>query len=153
MIEVKTPRKPVANWQQVRDEWVNAVTQLVNEVDLWCKARDWPTRRIEKRIDDPQIGEYTVPALLIQVDLVKLLLEPVARFVPGAAGLVDLYVMPRYADEASLLLRDDGWWIGYDVTGDEIPDDVRRAEPDATVAPVFTPLTAEEFGKVIRRLV
>src|SRR5688572_7906641 len=98
MAGVKLPRKPVENWEAIRDEWVRAVTDLVATVESWCSEKGWPTRRIEKRLNESQIGEYTLPALLIQVDLAKWLLEPVARFVPAADGVVDLYLMPEYDD-------------------------------------------------------
>ena len=72
MSQLKEPKKPIADWEAVRDEWVRAVEQLVGDVEGWCKANDWPTRRIQKRLEDSRIGEYFAPALLIQVDLVKL---------------------------------------------------------------------------------
>ncbi len=153
MIEVKAPRKAVANWELVRDEWTRAVTQLVADVETWSKAREWPTRRIEKRIDDPQIGEYVVPALLIQVDLVKLLLEPVARFVPGAAGLVDLYRLPEYDDVASVFRRDGGWQVHYTVTGENVPAQMRAADPSLLAAQITQPFTADEFAKLVQMMV
>src|SRR5947209_6644981 len=111
MSELKTPKKPAPNWEQVRDEWVRAVEQLVSNVEAWCRANDWPTRRIPKTVTESQIGEYTVPALRIQVDLVKLLLEPVARYVAGAAGRVDLYSMPEYDDVAVLFPEEGAWQV------------------------------------------
>ena len=115
MSQLKMPKKPVPDWEQVRDEWVRAVEQLVADVEAWCEANGWPTRRIEKRLDDSQIGEYAAPAVLIQVDLVKLLLEPVARFVPGGNGLIDLYRMPQYDDVASIYWRGSQWHVHYPV--------------------------------------
>lgn len=125
MSQLKLPKKPVPDWEQVRDEWVQAVEQLVAEVESWCKARDWPTRRVEKRLEESRIGEYYAPALVIQVDLVKLMLEPIARFTSGGDGVVDLYRMPEYADTASLFRRDGKWFFLATVTNDtaELPDE------------------------------
>jgi hypothetical protein len=109
MSQLKAPKKPIPDWEQVRDEWVRAVEQLVGDVESWCKANDWPTRRIDKRLDESKIGEYVVPALLIQVDLVKLMLEPAARFAGGSEGVCDLYRMPQY-DDVALVRRQGGRW-------------------------------------------
>ena len=113
MPELQPPKAPILHWESVRDEWVRAVETLVMDVESWCKANDWPTRRIEKRAKDSQIGEYVVPALLIQADIARIMLEPVARFVPGSDGLVDLYLMPAYDDIASLFWHSDGWQVHY----------------------------------------
>src|SRR5437762_11728992 len=125
MAELKLPTKPVENWQQVRDEWVRAVEELVSNVEAWCKARDWPTRRIEKRMEESRIGGYVVPALLIQADLVKLMLEPAARFVSGAEGVLDLYRMPQYGETASILRRDGKWADVANISEDQIPQGPR----------------------------
>jgi hypothetical protein len=125
MAQLKAPKKPVENWEQVRDEWVRAVEQLVTDVEGWCKANDWPTRRIQKRLEDSRIGEYCAPALLIQVDLVKLMLEPVARFTPGSDGVVDLYRMPEYSDTATLRRRNGKWEFIATVSTDKMPPESR----------------------------
>jgi hypothetical protein len=117
MSQLKAPKKPIADWEKVRDEWVRAVEQLIADVEGWCKANDWPTRRIEKHIEESKIGEYVVPALVIQVDLVKLMLEPGARFVSGADGVCDLYRMPQYDDVAVVRWCDGNWQLKYDVYG------------------------------------
>ena len=55
------------------------------------------------------IGVYKAPMLLIQRWDVQLLLEPIARFVGGADGRIDLYRMPQY-DEVAMILRKNGKW-------------------------------------------
>ncbi len=133
MSQLKLPKKPVPDWEKVRDEWVRAVEQLVADVEAWCKANDWPTRRIEKRLEDSRIGEYYAPALVIQVDLVKLMLEPVARYTPGSDGVVDLYLMPAYADAASIFRRGSRWEFFAVITADKLPEDERPFQPDSDV--------------------
>ena len=149
MAELKLPTKPVENWERIRDEWVRAVEELVRKVESWCQAEGWPTRQIEKRIVEARLGEYVVPALLIQIELTKLMLEPVARFVPGAEGVVDLYLMPGYDDMASIYLRGGEWQIQYTVTGDAIPPELRQTDPNALAASLVKPFTIEEFTKVV----
>ena len=110
MTQLKAPKKPLPDWERVRDEWVRDVNALVAEVEAWCRAKDWPTRRIEKRIEESKIGEYVVPALLFQVDLLKLMLEPAARFGSASDGVIDLYLMPGY-DHPVRIVRINGCWI------------------------------------------
>ena len=42
-----------------------------------------------------------------------MLLDPVANDVPGAEGVVDLYLMPTYDDLASLYFEGGAWRIHY----------------------------------------
>lgn len=64
-------------------------------------------------LNDSRLGKYKAPALLLQEDAIRVLLEPIARFAPGANGVVDLYLMPAYDDIASLYLSDSGWKLHY----------------------------------------
>ena len=65
------------------------------------------------------MGQYTVPRLLIQATAGRLLLDPVARYVPGAMGVVDLYVLPSY-DAAMISRTDDGWRL-HPIGADDVP--------------------------------
>jgi hypothetical protein len=47
------------------------------------------------------------------------LLDPVAYDVPGAEGVVDLYLMPTYDDMASLYFENGDWKIHYAFPPDE----------------------------------
>ena len=79
-----------------REIWIDRVTSLVGQVEQWAGEMGWSTRRVEKRLDDARIGKHRVPALLMQQDTCRVLLEPVGRSTPGAEGVVDLYLMPAY---------------------------------------------------------
>ena len=111
MTDLKPPNTPIPDWQAVRDAWVRDVQALVAEADGWCRAEGWATRAIPRRIADRAVGDHVAPALLIQVELVQLLLEPVSPRVPGADGVLDLYLMPRYDDIASIYRHADGWRV------------------------------------------
>lgn len=149
MSQLKAPKKPIPDWETVRDEWVRAVERLVADVESWCKTNDWPTRRIDKRIEENKIGEYVVPGLLIQVNFVKLMLEPGARFVTAADGVMDLYVMPQYDDVASITLRAGTWYVRYTVTGDAVSPELRSANPPIFAEEKLEPFTAEAFVKIV----
>ncbi|MBV8193214.1 MAG: hypothetical protein JO339_38755 [Alphaproteobacteria bacterium] len=102
-----------ADKAQLLDAWLGRLGELLGQVDAWAKESDWSTRRIEKRLEDSRVGPYKAPALVLQKDTVRALLEPVARSAPGAEGVVEFYLMPAYDDVASLYYYDGGWQLHY----------------------------------------
>jgi hypothetical protein len=62
--------------------------------------------------EDPALGQYEAPRLVMERerDGVTAALDPVARYVPGADGGVDLYLMPGY-DEIASLYCEGGQWV------------------------------------------
>jgi hypothetical protein len=103
----------VAARMKDRETWIDRVTRLVDQVEQWAGEMGLSTRRVEKRLDDARIGKHRVPALLMQQDICRVLLEPIGRSTPGADGVVDLYLMPAYDDIASLYYYDDRWNLHY----------------------------------------
>lgn len=108
--------------------WIGRVSSLVDEVERWATEMGWATRRVEKKLDDIRIGRHRVPALLMQQDTCRVLLEPVGRSTPGAEGVVDLYLMPAYDDIASLYFYEDRWNLHYIFPGTTGVATVRQAE-------------------------
>lgn len=97
---------------QQRDRFQNRVKALVEDVKAWVEPHEWVTKDYEKKMrDDGQL--YVVPALFLQKGPTRVLLDPVAYDVPGAEGVVDLYLMPTYDDMASLYFEDGRWTIHY----------------------------------------
>lgn len=126
-----------------RIDWIDRVNDLVKQVEQWAKGLGWATRRIEKKLDDSQIGKHRVPALMMQDGICRILLEPVGRTTPGTDGLVDLYLMPAYDDIASLYFYENRWNLHYprsDASG--VP--VREASSE--------PLSKETLQKVLDEL-
>ena len=103
----------------MRDEWVASVEQLVGDAEVWAQKHDWAVRREAKTLREDRLGQYTVPRLLIHATAGRLLLDPVARYVPGAMGVVDLYVLPSY-DAAMISRTDDGWRL-HPIGADDEP--------------------------------
>src|SRR6202046_5436336 len=97
----------------VKSEWLNRLDILVDEIKSWAQTSGWRTRRIDKTITESRLGTYKVPVLLMEKDTVEVVLNPVARFVPGASGAVDLYVAPAYDDIATLYFEGDHWVLHY----------------------------------------
>jgi hypothetical protein len=134
MTPATLPKSPVENWEQVRDEWVAAVEKLIQDAEAWSKKQDWATRRDPKTLKEKGQGEYIVPRLLIHTIDGRLLLDPIARDVMGATGLVELCVMPSY-DSIKIVRFEDGWKM--------LPE---KGDGE------FTPLTEETFLATVLRL-
>jgi hypothetical protein len=151
----RTPDQPDASAREeiegevtarMRDRaiWIERVNFLVDQVEQWATEMGWSTRRIEKKLDDVRIGKHRVPALLMQQETDRVLLEPVGRTTPGAEGVVDLYLMPAYDDIASLYFYDDRWNLHYIFPGTTGAAAVREAAP--------MPLSKETLERVLTEM-
>jgi len=125
----------------LRTEWLNRLSSLTDLVRLWAKDLDWSTRQIEKKMKDSHLGNYEAPALIMQKGTIRVLLDPIARFAPGADGVVDLYLMPAYDDIASLYFVNGEWRLHYTFPGKSGVATIREAES--------RPLSKEAFTQVL----
>ena len=149
-----TPDDPGAAREEIQTEiaarmkersiWMGRVASLVSQVEQWAREMNWSTRRVEKKLDDSWIGEHRVPALLMQEDTCRILLEPVGRSSPGTEGVVDLYLMPAYDDIAGLYYYNNRWNLHYLFAGSNPVATVREAEA--------MPLSKETLAKVLAGL-
>ncbi len=149
-----TPDDPGAAREEIQTEiaarieersiWLNRLSSLVGQVEQWARELDWSTRRVEKKLDDAWIGRHRVPALLMQEDTCRILLEPVGRSAPGAEGVVDLYLLPAYDDIARLYYYGDRWNLHYLFPGTKPVASVRESEALS--------LSKETFAKVLAEL-
>ncbi len=113
--------------ETLRDEWIRRLSALIEQIKDWVVDSGWSTRTIEKGMQDLEIGAYTAPALLMQQETYRVLLEPIARAAPGADGVVDLYLLPAYDDIASLYLYDGEWKLHYMFPGSPTVATIREA--------------------------
>ncbi len=97
------------NWEKVRDDWVAEINRLFHEAETWSERQGWATLRDDRMITEDPVAPYRVPVLLVHTMQGRLLLSPIARYVGGAHGLIDLNVYPSFDPVVSLLKRDDGW--------------------------------------------
>ena len=134
----------IAARMKERANWIDRVNSLVGQVEQWAREMGWSTRRVEKKLDDARIGKHRVPALLMQEDTCRVLLEPVGRSAPGAEGVVDLYLMPAYDDIASLYYYDNRWNLHYTFPGGKLVAEMRAAEA--------MPLSKETLEKVLAEM-
>ncbi|MFN4218245.1 MAG: hypothetical protein ACK4HB_03055 [Candidatus Bipolaricaulia bacterium] len=90
-------KKAIAQLESDRErllkEWLEALNKLYKQLEEWLKpaqAEGLKIRRYEKEITEYELGTYQVPALEISFGLRTVHLEPVARFIVGGAGRVDM---------------------------------------------------------------
>ena len=125
-----------------RDQFQNRVRALVEQVRGWAEPHEWVTKEYTKRIRDADNQVYPIPALLLQKGPTRVLLDPVAYDVPGAEGVVDLYLMPTYDDLASLYFEGEGWKIHYAFPADP-------GETHSVIETKALPLNGETLNEVL----
>jgi hypothetical protein len=133
--------KAIAMSEQ-RDQFRNRVAALVEQVRGWVEPHEWVTKAYTKKIRDADNQVYLVQALLLQKGPTRVLLDPVAYDVPGAEGVVDLYLMPTYDDLASLYFEQGTWNIHY-----AFPAEFKEAH--AIVDTKALPVSEETVNKVL----
>src|SRR5687768_12736679 len=80
--------------EAVRDEWLQALDDLTEQVRGWSEAEGWQVTSKSLPIEEELLGKYEAPMLVIQAPWGPLYVEPVARCVMGALGRVDMYAYP-----------------------------------------------------------
>jgi len=115
--------------------WVADLDLLLSQVESWCEEQGWPHKRQDKVLRERLLGPYEVEQLRFHTGQAGLMLDPIARFVPGGLGLVDLYVLPTL-DSVIILRTDDGW--------------VLQVERPGSVQ--VLPWTKEQFGAAVNEL-
>ena len=96
-----------------RDQFQKRVEALVEQVREWVEPHEWVTKPYPKKMRDVDRQIFEIPALFLQKGPTRVLLDPIAYDVPGAEGVVDLYLMPTYDDLASLYFEGGEWVIHY----------------------------------------
>jgi hypothetical protein len=96
-----------------RDQFQKRVEALAEQVKRWVEPHEWVTKYYPKKLRDVEGQLFETQALFLQKGPTRVLLDPVAYDVPGAEGVVDLYLMPTYDDMATLYFENGGWVIHY----------------------------------------
>jgi hypothetical protein len=96
-------------------EWMRAIDAVERKAEEWSAEREWRTRRMNKKMNESLIGPYEAPQLLIFAEPSLCVLDPIARFVPGAQGAFDFAVQPSYYTTS--MYRDDNgiWYVRLDI--------------------------------------
>jgi hypothetical protein len=96
-------------------EWINAMDTVERQAEEWSAKAAWRTRRVTKKMSESLIGAYEAPQLLIFAEPNLYVLDPIARFVPGAQGAFDFTIQPSY-NTTSMYRADSGiWYLHLDV--------------------------------------
>jgi len=98
--------------QANRDEWITLVTQLIDQIQTWSEANGWSVIRGTSQRSERLLGTYEVPTLEVHVGPRRLYVEPVARYVFGADGRVDILSSPSL--NHVVLARQGDQWKLYD---------------------------------------
>ena len=139
-----SPRSP-DQLDQIRESWLTRLNELVDQIDRWSVGFGWSSRWVDKKMDDPEVGSYRAPALLLQEGVTRIILEPIARSSPGTDGVVDLYQLPAYDDIATLFFRQGRWLVRYPLLDDPIADPAEAAD--------LKPLTSEVVRAVLAEMI
>lgn len=127
------------------DDWLHRLNELAAWIKGWAEELDWSTRVVSKKMNEPRLGRYEAPALIVQKETTRVLLDPVARFAPGTEGIVDLYLMPGYDDIATLYFTDGEWRLHHLLSrgNGEIPSGLEGSPlTKETLAQLFDEMTA-----------
>jgi hypothetical protein len=93
------------------DAFVNQVEFVVRQFEGALAGKDWLIRRDPKRMRDETGNVYSVLSLTLLKGPVRLLLDPNGYDIPGAEGVMDLYLLPPYDPVATLYLESGDWFI------------------------------------------
>jgi hypothetical protein len=107
------PRCPVENREAERDDWAASVERLIDEAEAWAREQPWFVHRDWKTITEDRIGSDEVSVLMIRTPQAPLTLDPIARYVGGASGRIDLCVFPSY-DYVLIVRTESGWHFVID---------------------------------------
>jgi hypothetical protein len=82
-----------SNREKLLKEWLEALGKLYDQLERWLKpaqVEGLKIRRYQKEITEHALGTYQAPALEISFGWRTVRFEPVARFIVGGAGRVDI---------------------------------------------------------------
>lgn len=96
-------------------EWKDAVEGVVKQVEQWSAEFNWHSRRQQKKLTETLLGEYSLPQLYLYAEGHLYVLDPLARFVPGALGAFDLTIQPSFYLTSLYRHLDGTWYLHLDV--------------------------------------
>ena len=99
----------------VLGEWERALNRVTTEMESWCAAVNVSVRKEPKQVNEGLLGTYQTFQALLYFEQHLYLFDPLARFVPGAKGLIDLSIQPSFYVTSLYRGYDDGWFVTLDV--------------------------------------
>jgi hypothetical protein len=102
--------------EAVLPAWKTDLDLLLSQVQSWCEEQDWSHKRQPKEVSERLLGPYEVEQLRFHTGQAGFMLDPAARFVPGALGLVDLCILPTL-DSVIIPRTEEGWVLQIERPG------------------------------------
>ncbi len=99
----------------VLSEWMRAIDAVERKVEEWSAEFAWRTRRVNKKMNESLIGPYEARQLLIFAEPNLYVLDPVARFVPGAQAAFDFAIQPSYYTTSMYRDHNGIWYVHLDI--------------------------------------
>jgi phytoene dehydrogenase-like protein len=96
-------------------DWKEDANCLIKQVEDWAAELKWVTRRVDKKLNEMLLGEYHLDQLYLHAEGNLYILDPIARFVPGALGAFDLSIQPSFYVTSIYHHMDGVWYIHLDV--------------------------------------
>ncbi len=96
---------------QKSEAFARQVEDVVGQFEEILSKHNWSIRRDPKRMRDEAGTIFSVLSLTLIKGPLRLLLDPTGYDIPGAAGVMDLYLLPPYDPVASLYLESGEWFI------------------------------------------
>lgn len=96
---------------ETSDSFARQVERVVGLFEVALAGSDWLPRRDPKRMRDESGNIYSVLSLTLFKGPIRLLLDPNGYDIPGAEGVMDLYLLPPYDPVATLYLEGGKWFI------------------------------------------
>jgi hypothetical protein len=94
--------------ERIRADWVAELERIAADVARWAAAEDWAVRRQTKTLRDARLGQYEVPVMSVQTAFGRVHFNPIARFLMGVDGEIDVYAEPSFAQR--ILFKTGGEW-------------------------------------------
>lgn len=107
---MKVAAKESKKYRAMKSEWLDAVNQLVVQIEGWAKKQGWASHRGTLSISEPGLGTYEVPMLTVEIPGGEVYVKPIARVVGGGDGRVDIQAFPTLS-RVKLLRKADEWVI------------------------------------------
>jgi hypothetical protein len=101
------------DWNKKLEDWRELVESLMADITKWAQQQGWQVHRDEKLITEENLGEYSVPDLVIRLPEGRISVDVAGRNTIGADGRVDISAFPSL--NRMLLVRvGDKWKIKTD---------------------------------------
>jgi len=123
-------------------DWQQILNDLFSKIRVWVSNRDCAVKLIDKTYEVNGSGRTTIPALLIQEEALKMIVDPIDWDPVKSESIVDLYIMPQYEDGARFFYGQNEWrlyWVDPEIL---YPRELQRTDGS-------TNLDSQNFNRLL----